>query len=627
MSPEQHAEQVAQPVGQPDAQRNAAFQQAANADPEAESASKFSLTAMTNGWKWGHMLLCGLTAALAIVGMGFSAKAVAQGWHSDGYDDTVDYYYYDDDNYGNNVLAAISIPVYVLAVIIVLAEVAVRFALKGHKGLHPAVHIGTWLICFLFFVGISIFVGLMVSARAYVEYTSGSDVYVELVFSIILAVCSLIIFILACIETQSYNVNASTAPTTDANGNIISNFHEDRSWRVTKLVLNAMAIIFGVLGFAIGLSLIDAHPDFLGYSVIFPACAATLLLPIVWALVDLCYSVTGTRRKYFQGMHPGAHVGVWLISWIILSIVSGGITAFAIIRSSECADLQYERRSLDVSHNMMSVPVVGSTIVPNKVRDLNGPPSATTLSITASASSTSTSIFGSRPTSSSSSTLPKSTSYPYGDDPYYPYGDDPDSDDPYGDDPYTGSSGSGSSGSGSSGRGSSGSGSSGSGSSSNSPYSSDPYGSDPYSSDPYGSDPYSSDPYHNGGYRNGYPNSDDEEKEESCEDKGVSSRMIVTSIFMWIVVVISFVQFVAGCSDTYLRNRRNPVQVIYVPTPQPMAPAAMQYGNVPFPSNGKQPMTQVPGPAPGAPAPGAPVAQQTQAEQQSRVVEYYGTAQ
>ncbi|KAJ2967542.1 hypothetical protein NQ176_g9614 [Zarea fungicola] len=110
--------------------------------------------------------------------------------------------------------------------------------------------------------------------------------------------------------------------------------------------------------------------------------------------------------------------------------------------------------------------------------------------------------------------------------------------------------------------------------------------------------------------------------------------IIATCVFAWIVFLLSFILFVAGCSDTYLRNRRPPPPVVYVAVPplpygqyptQPIYAAAPMVGQekqpfyaaAPMAGNVNQPMMQA--------APSAPM-QYPQPAPPGGVVEYYGTA-
>lgn len=613
VSPEQQHGQTAQPETQRDAgvvNTTAANTTAADPQQQPNHVHAEEKTSHFSAWKRRHMLLILVALILSIIGLGFSAHAAASGAF---------------DLSSEASILAIPIPIYILTIVFAIAETAVRASLKFKKGLHPAVHVGVWLICWIIYAGLvaafAIIVNWTLSDYDY-YYDDERSFYhgqfiAQFVFICLLLLVTFVLFITACIDAQAYNVAKATMPPADATGKVDPDYHEDRAWRVTKLVFNVLVILFGIIGFAIGLSMVrfggvDSYSD---SGIVFPACACAMLLAVVWAIADLCFSLTGPRRRLFQGIHPGAHVGMWLVVWIILAIVGGILTTFAVMNVARCRDWREhnERRSvvaLDTAALTLNVPVVDTAVVPNHVRQVNG-----VTSLSGLPTPTTTSSLGGMPTLRPTSTsirgsLPTTTSSPFDSDPYDPYGDDPDEEDPYYTYPYRSSSytypyr------------------TSSSYTRTSSTYSSRPTDSlnSPYDDDPYGDRPrtgnYYDDPY------------DEDDLDGFCARTGAVGPMVATCVFMWIVFVFAFVLFVAACADTYLRNHlRNPWSVVYVPVPamaqqQPYQQQQYQYPQQPMYSNGPmmqqgvgQPTTQQQG----------PVVQQQPAR--GNVVEYYGTAQ
>ncbi|KAF1734688.1 hypothetical protein CRV24_006231 [Beauveria bassiana] len=589
VSPEQQHAQAAQP-GAP--QRDAAVVNAVTDPEQQHGVHTEKKPPFFFAWKGQHMLLIILAFLLAVVGLSLSGHAAATGAF--------------DLSDGNAVLA-IPLPIYVLTIIFAIAETAVRASLKFSRGLHPSVHAGVWLICWIVYAG-------LIAMFAIVLHWTIVDGYYEtnhnpleplsiaqFVILILLCLDTLTLFIMACVDTQAYNVAKATPPAADASGNIDPNHHEDRSWRMTKVIFNVLVIVFSIIGFVIGLSMVRFRDNYMASSIVFPACACALLVPIVWAVSDLCFALTGPRRRFLQGVHPGAHVGVWLISWILLAIVGGILTTSAIISLAQCNDYRGGniRRSVGVDvYAFRHVPAVDAVVATVHVRQINAP---TSTDLLATPTATHNSINTMVPTSTRiRGSLPTTTTSPLDRDPYDPYlkGSDDDSyEDPYY--PYRPPTSRSSS-------------SRPTSSSSSSRPTSSNYGSSSSGNGPSDTDRYRG--YHNDPY--------DDERRAFCVQKGIKGPMIATCVFLWIVFVFAFVLFVAACADTYLRNHlRNPYTVVYVPVAAPYQyPQQPFYSGAGMPGVGKQPaMTQ------------APAMQQQQQQPvrpaQGNIVEYYGHAQ
>ncbi|KAM3508309.1 hypothetical protein MY11210_006778 [Beauveria gryllotalpidicola] len=582
LSPKQQHAQAAQA----EAQRDAAVANAVTDPAQQQQQQQQQHRVHTEktpsiicAWKRHHMLLILLAFVFAVVGLGLSGHAAAAGAF---------------DFSDENAMLAIPLPIHVLAIVFAIAETAVRASLKFTRGFHPSVHVGVWLICCIIYAGLIAAFAILLGWTVGYEYDDDHTLFkhqfiAQFVLVILLFLDTLTLFVMACVDTQAYNVAKATPPAADASGNMDPNHHQDRSWRVTKVIFNVLVLVFSIIGFAIGLSMVRFRNTYSASSIVFPACACALLIPVVWAVSDLCFALTGPRRRFLQGVHPGAHVGVWLVSWIILAIVGGILTTSAIINLAQCRDYRHGeiRRSVGVDdYAFRHVPTVDVAVVSNHVRQINAVTSTNLLATpTANHNSintmvpTSTRILGSLPTTTTSS-LDRDPYDPYAresaddsyEDPYYPYR------------PPTSSS------------------------SSTRPTSSI------YGSSFSGNDTSDSDRYRN--YHNPY----DDEHRGFCAQRGVNGPMIATCVFLWIVFVFAFVLFVAGCADMYLRNHlHNPYTVVYVPVAAPYQyPQQPVYSGAGIQNAEKQPaMTQ------------APVMQQQQPVRpaQGNVIEYYGPAQ
>ncbi|KAJ3474112.1 hypothetical protein NLG97_g9984 [Lecanicillium saksenae] len=591
-----------QPPAQPDAQRNVAFTNGANPEQQQQQQQHIQQQPdhvyapegprAIDAWPRRHVILLALVTVLSVVGLGLSAN-----WLSDR-----GFYLQDVED----ALALVALPVYIVTIFFVIAETAVRAVLKYDKGFHPAVHTAFWLVCWMVYAALVILYSISISGEY--GYDSDTHLIAQFVFIILLLITTFGLFIIGCIDTAAYNSQRSGPPPVDNIGQVNPDYHADRSWGMTKLVFNGLVIVFGIIGFSLGLSMLQ-FPSYRGDNVLFPACACALLLPIIWAIADSWYSLTGSRRQFFRGITPGAHVGLWLVSWIAIAIISGALTTLAVVTVAECGDYpdNYLRRSVPVEYDVMRHVRIGDSVaVPIQVRQAQGAsqtnplPTPTSSPPGANTFPTSTSIIMGIPKST-----PTTTSRPFGSgptDPDYDPLDDPDydpSDDPD-DDPlyphYTRTSTS---------------------------YRSYPTsnlngGYDDGDDYPYNHYPYNNDPW-------------EEDTRELCARKSYKGIMIATVVFMWFVFLFCFILFVGGCSDTHLHNlQRDYRGIVYVPVvASGLVPSQYAYApQMPMQVAGQPPMAQ-------QPMAKQPMAQQHMAHppmQQvqpppGNVVEYYGTAQ
>lgn len=112
----------------------------------------------------------------------------------------------------------------------------------------------------------------------------------------------------------------------------------NEKWEKAKIGLHAGAIVICVIGLGMTFSLIGYNT--LGLIALY--CCPILIIPLLWSTAEL---LTRWKRPSHHGIHPGAHVGVSLLTWMFASIIGGTqCTSVALgvdSHSSEC----YNRRT------------------------------------------------------------------------------------------------------------------------------------------------------------------------------------------------------------------------------------------------------------------------------------------
>ncbi|KAM0257356.1 hypothetical protein ACHAQJ_004443 [Trichoderma viride] len=98
----------------------------------------------------------------------------------------------------------------------------------------------------------------------------------------------------------------------------------------TKLALHGVAVLLGAIG--LGLSLASLSSGSL--SVAIAACPASGIA----MLRSLAEVITRAVRKFKRGIHPGAHVGMCLIIWMIASITGGMLCTYVAVTPLEDED-------------------------------------------------------------------------------------------------------------------------------------------------------------------------------------------------------------------------------------------------------------------------------------------------
>ncbi|TFB04965.1 hypothetical protein CCMA1212_003195 [Trichoderma ghanense] len=96
---------------------------------------------------------------------------------------------------------------------------------------------------------------------------------------------------------------------------------ESAKGRYTRLGFHGTVVILGAIGLGVSLSSLGADD---GYG-ISAAAAPGAGLCLAWSLAEL---ITRAVRKWKAGIHPGAHVGICLILWLITAIMGGSLSAF-----------------------------------------------------------------------------------------------------------------------------------------------------------------------------------------------------------------------------------------------------------------------------------------------------------
>ncbi|KAL6880812.1 hypothetical protein J3F83DRAFT_719905 [Trichoderma novae-zelandiae] len=96
---------------------------------------------------------------------------------------------------------------------------------------------------------------------------------------------------------------------------------ESKKGAYTRLGFHGTVVVLGAIG--LGVSLSSLGNDGSGAAA---AAAPAAGLCLLWSLAEL---ITRAVRKFKAGIHPGAHVGICLILWLISAILGGSLCAFA----------------------------------------------------------------------------------------------------------------------------------------------------------------------------------------------------------------------------------------------------------------------------------------------------------
>ncbi|KAL6891742.1 hypothetical protein HDV57DRAFT_514088 [Trichoderma longibrachiatum] len=99
----------------------------------------------------------------------------------------------------------------------------------------------------------------------------------------------------------------------------------------TRLGFHGVVVVLGAIGLGVSLSSLGADN---GYG-IGAAAAPGAGLCLAWSLAEL---ITRAVRKWKSGIHPGAHVGICLILWLITAIMGGSLSAFVAMNDVSSRD-------------------------------------------------------------------------------------------------------------------------------------------------------------------------------------------------------------------------------------------------------------------------------------------------
>ncbi|KAL7944192.1 hypothetical protein V8C42DRAFT_345968 [Trichoderma barbatum] len=101
----------------------------------------------------------------------------------------------------------------------------------------------------------------------------------------------------------------------------------------TRLGFHGAGILLGIIG--LGLSLASIQNGNISGAI---AAAPSSGLALVWSLAEV---ITRAVRKFKAGIHPGAHVGVCLILWMLSSVMGGILCTYVAITQddSDCDDI------------------------------------------------------------------------------------------------------------------------------------------------------------------------------------------------------------------------------------------------------------------------------------------------
>ncbi|KAL7792131.1 hypothetical protein V8C37DRAFT_380851 [Trichoderma ceciliae] len=119
---------------------------------------------------------------------------------------------------------------------------------------------------------------------------------------------------------------------------------------LTKLALHGVAIVLGAIG--LGLSLASLTGG--NISVAIAACPSSGIA-LLWSLAEV---ITRAVRRFKTGIHPGAHVGMCLVIWMLSGIMGGILCAYVALTPDE-NDLNCYYGSYDSEGNLRTYNMCG----------------------------------------------------------------------------------------------------------------------------------------------------------------------------------------------------------------------------------------------------------------------------
>jgi hypothetical protein len=87
--------------------------------------------------------------------------------------------------------------------------------------------------------------------------------------------------------------------------------YSTKSWHVTKIVFESLALTFAIIALGVSLALALDYFGLMAYAVLWTAPQAGIT--IIWAIAEF---ITICARRNHQGIHPGAHVALHLLLWL-----------------------------------------------------------------------------------------------------------------------------------------------------------------------------------------------------------------------------------------------------------------------------------------------------------------------
>ncbi|CEJ83133.1 hypothetical protein VHEMI03157 [[Torrubiella] hemipterigena] len=282
-----------------------------------------------NSWKWAKLTLYTLCALLAIGTLGCAAYMKA-----------VPARFYIRDSMNGLSVFAICLSIFTL--VFIGLELAFRYipGIKQANGLNPTVGTAGWFLIWSSMACIAGFwgfhfgdLGYYVLFDDYLDYHETAKgrfraEFAGLIFSGILTILSFVIWVRCCEEANRRN--GTVVPATSGAAQERSSVLKS-GWGLYKLGLNVAAFVLCVLGAGLSLGFWSASPyrgdsdmpyysrNFYGeYSDPMAWVSIVFFIAMIWIIADF---ITLAARKLKGAIHPGAHVGVWLIVWIAMIIV------------------------------------------------------------------------------------------------------------------------------------------------------------------------------------------------------------------------------------------------------------------------------------------------------------------
>ncbi|KAL7944193.1 hypothetical protein V8C42DRAFT_326110 [Trichoderma barbatum] len=90
----------------------------------------------------------------------------------------------------------------------------------------------------------------------------------------------------------------------------------NKAWEITKLVLHGLSVVLAATGVGLGFSSINY--TYFTYTIVI-ATTPPCIIALVWSLAEL---IVRAVRKFKGGIHPGSHVAICLIVFLVATVLT-----------------------------------------------------------------------------------------------------------------------------------------------------------------------------------------------------------------------------------------------------------------------------------------------------------------